>query len=111
MTGENIVLACNVRNDTSATFQLLTRVGERYLEDELRSDTAPQFSYKVGARDEEFLRKDGEDFRRNEIWRDVVDRRTGNVVGEELMKRNCALVKYMPEGVEITDLDAGTATA
>ena len=35
-------------------------------------------------------------WRRNEIWRTVVDRRTGDIVGEELVKRNCAVVKYPP---------------
>lgn len=94
-----------VRNDTEATFQLFTRVGERYLEGELRTDSEPEHSYKVHARHEQFLKKGGEYFRRNEIWRDVIDRRTGNVVGEELMKKNCALVKYMPENVDVIDLD------
>lgn len=94
-----------VRNDTNRTYQLLVGVGERYLEGELRADTAPDFSYKVFARNEQFLKKNGEHFRRNEIWRERIDRRTGNRIGEELVKRNCALVKYMPQGVEVIDLD------
>ena len=35
-------------------------------------------------------------WRRNEIWRTLIDRRTGDAVGEELVKRNCAVVKYPP---------------
>ncbi|WP_203568762.1 VanW family protein [Aestuariimicrobium ganziense] len=95
-----------VRNDTDATFQIFTGVGSRYLEGELRADREMEFSYKVAARDEQFLHKGGEYFRRNEIWRDLVDRRTGQRVGDELVKRNCALVKYLPTGVEVIDLDA-----
>lgn len=95
-----------VRNDTDTTFQLFTKVGERYLEGELRADRELAHSYKVYAKHEQFLRRDGEHFRRNEIWRSLIDRRTGNVVGEELVKRNCALVKYLPVGVDIIDLDA-----
>ena len=95
-----------VRNDTDATFQLFTKVGERYLEGEIRTDVEPTHSYKVLARDEEFLKKGDEYLRRNEIWRDVVDRRPGNTIGDELMKRNCALVKYLPQGVDIVGLDA-----
>ncbi|MEL4504223.1 VanW family protein [Luteococcus sp. H138] len=93
-----------VRNDTDATFQLLTSVGDRYLEGELRCDQEREHSYRVQARNEEFLTKGGEFFRRNEIWRDLINRRTGNRVGDELVKRNCAQVMYLPEGVEIIDL-------
>lgn len=94
-----------VRNDTDRTYQLLTSVGDRYLEGELRTDEPPAYSYKVFARDEQFLKEDGEIFRRNEIWRERIDRRTGERVGEELVKRNCALVTYTPQGVEVIDLD------
>lgn len=87
-----------VRNDTESTFQLLVTVGERHLEGELRSDTPAAHSYKVDARDEQFIRSGDEIFRRNEIWRIVIDKRTGRAVGEELLKRNCALVRYEPSG-------------
>ncbi len=85
-----------VRNDTAHTFQLAVSVGDRYLHGELRSDTRPEHSFKVEARGEEFLRHDGHVYRRNQIWRRVIDRRTGNQVGEELLKKNCALVVYEP---------------
>ncbi|MGJ6979966.1 VanW family protein [Aestuariimicrobium soli] len=94
-----------VRNDTDTTFQLLVGVGDRYLEGELRADQQQSHSYKVFARNEQFLKKDDEYFRRNEIWRELIDRRTGNRDGEELVKRNCALVKYLPQDVAIIDLD------
>lgn len=85
-----------VRNDTDATFVLSTQVGEKYLEGEIRADLELPYSYSVHACNEEFLEYDGQFFRRNEIWRDVIDRRTGNIVGSELLKKNCALVKYLP---------------
>jgi vancomycin resistance protein VanW len=93
-----------VRNDTDATFQILVSVGERHLEGDLRADRELPYSYRVHARDEDFLRYAGEHYRRNEIWRTVVDRRTGGVCGEELVKQNCALVKYVPTGVDVVDL-------
>ncbi|WP_310962857.1 VanW family protein [Nocardioides terrisoli] len=93
-----------VRNDTDATFTLSVAVGERYLEGELRSDREPARSFSVHARNEEFLRHEGRVFRRNQIWRDVIDRRTGNRVDEELMMENCALVVYEPTGVEVIDV-------
>ncbi|HYJ66246.1 MAG TPA: VanW family protein [Nocardioidaceae bacterium] len=92
------------RNGTDLTFQLFVRVGERYLEGELRADRSPEHSYSVHARDEEFLRLGSEHFRRNEIWRDLIDRRTGDRVGSERLRSNCALVKYVPDGVAIRDV-------
>jgi vancomycin resistance protein VanW len=95
-----------VRNDTDHPFQLRARVGERYLHGQLRTDVRPAHSYKVEARGEQFLRRDGQVFRRNQIWRRTIDRRTGDQVGEERMKSNCALVVYEPgPDVEVIDLD------
>lgn len=85
------------------TFTLLVSVGNRYLEGELRADREPTLSYSVHARGEQFLRHQGRVFRRNEIWRDVFDRRTGNRIGEERLESNCALVVYEPD-VEVIDV-------
>jgi vancomycin resistance protein VanW len=95
-----------VRNDTEHPFQLRAWVGERYLHGQLRTDVRPARSWKVEARHEQFLRRDGKVYRRNQIWRRVIDRRTGEQVGEELLKSNCALVVYEPgPDVEVIDLD------
>lgn len=93
------------RNDTESTFQLRIRVGDRYLEGELRADRDQSRSYKVYPENERFYRLGGEYFRANEIWRSVIDRRTGDRLDEELIRSNCALVKYTPQGVHIEDLD------
>lgn len=95
-----------VRNDTDQTFQLRTWVGERHLRGEVRSDVTGPHSYRVHAHDEKFLRFEGQVFRKNEIWRSVIDRRTGDLVDEELLKRTCALVKYLPPESEIIDVVA-----
>ena len=95
-----------VRNDTETTFQVLVGVGDRYLEGELRATDPLPCSYRVAARHEQFLLHQGRHYRRNEIWRTVIDRRTGNTVGEELVKRNCALVTYLPSGVDVVDTGA-----
>lgn len=87
------------RNDTDTTFQIRTQVGDRYLEGEIRTDQPVPHSYSVYAKDERFVRRGDDWYRRNEIWRDVIDRRTGNRIRSELIKKNCALVKYVPEGV------------
>jgi vancomycin resistance protein VanW len=93
-----------VRNDTPVTFQVLVHVGDRYLEGDLRADRPLDRSYRVHARDEQFLRYGGEHFRRNEIWRTVIDKRTGDPLRDELVKRNCAKVMYLPQGVPVLDV-------
>jgi len=97
-----------VRNDTAATFQLRTWVAERHLRGELRADRAMPTSYSVEARAEEFLRIDGQVYRRNEIWRTTRDKRTGDVVRDELVKRNHALVKYAPPEDQVREVYATT---
>ncbi|MDX6374369.1 MAG: vancomycin resistance protein VanW [Nocardioidaceae bacterium] len=98
-----------VRNDTDLTFQVRTWLEDKHLRGELRADRPVDHSYKVEARGEEFirLRHKGDErvWRRNEIWRNVIDRRTGDTVGEELLKRNCAVVKYPPPEHLVIDLD------
>jgi len=93
-----------VRNDTTTTFQLRALVGERHLKGELRADEAMTHSYSVAARAEEFLRvPSGAVYRRNEIWRQVFSKRTGDLLGEECVKRNCALVKYDPDPAKVRE--------
>ena len=82
------------RNDTNTTFQICVDVGEKYLEGEIRADRELPHSYKVFAREEEFLRLGKDTFRRNEIWRSVFDRKTGIHVCNEKIKSNCALLRY-----------------
>jgi vancomycin resistance protein VanW len=92
------------RNDTDQTFQLRLDVGERYLEGEILADTQTESSYRVFSQDERFLRVGADYFRRNEIWRTVIDRRTGTPTRDELIRENVALVKYVPTGVEVLDV-------
>lgn len=92
------------RNDTALTYQLRVTVGDRYLEGTLRADHRQEHSYKVHGEAERFYRLGDDYFRANQIWRTVIDRRTGNRVGEELLRHNCALVKYVPQGVPIEPL-------
>lgn len=93
-----------VRNDSDTTFQLRAWVGERHLRGELRAESRSDLTYQVRARREQFLRYDGRVYRVNEIWRSAISRRTGDVVGEELLKTNCALVKYAPAEHLILDV-------
>ncbi|WP_243057268.1 VanW family protein [Nocardioides sp. SR21] len=86
-----------VRNDTAATYQLRVRVGEQHLRGELRSDRMTPVTYRVEAREDRFVDTASGDVRRvNEIWRTTIDRHTGASLGEELVRRNDARVRYVP---------------
>jgi len=93
-----------VRNDTPHTFQLRVWMTERHLKGELRADALPAYSYRVEGRGDTFWRHEGRVYRTNEIWRRIHRRVDGAAMGEELLKRNCALVKYEPTGpvIEVT---------
>jgi vancomycin resistance protein VanW len=98
-----------VRNDTASTFQLRTWVGDTHLHGELRGDRELPVSYSVEARHEQFdLGEDGQVCRSNEIWRTTTDRGTG-AVGEELVKRNRAVVRYPVDAQAITRPRSTTA--
>ncbi|MFG1906139.1 VanW family protein [Kribbella sp. NPDC048928] len=92
------------RNDTDQTFQLHVGVGDRYLEGEILADVAAASSYRVFSKGERFLRVGADYFRRNEIWRTVIDRRTGTALRDELIRENVALVKYLPVDVPVVDV-------
>lgn len=98
-----------VRNDTDTTYQVLVSVGDRHLDGELRADRPSPFSYRVFARDEAFIKSGDAVFRRNEIWRTVIDKHTGRSLRDELVKRNCALVKYHPTDVDVIDCSLSPA--
>ena len=93
-----------VRNDTRRRSSCVVRVGERHLEGELRTDADPVHRYRVVARaaSSSCGTRDGcSAATRSGGHR--TDRRTGDAVGEELVKRNCALVRLHVAGVDIVD--------
>jgi len=95
-----------LRNDTDTTFQLRVGVGDRYLEGTLAANRPQPRSYKVYAACERFFHAHGEYFRTNQLRRRVIDKATGNQIGDELVRENCALVKYLPTAADIIELAA-----
>lgn len=93
-----------VRNDTPITFQLRVWLDVRHLRGLLLADQRLPVRYHFEAREERFFRLGEEHYRANQIWRSHVDPRTGAVLSEELVKKNCALVKYTPAHVAVIDV-------
>jgi vancomycin resistance protein VanW len=81
-------------NPTDSTFQVKLWITEDYLKGAIYSNQEPSYSYHVFEKDHRFLTKNGKNYRENEIWRKLVDRKTGNQVAEELIVKNFAEVKY-----------------
>jgi vancomycin resistance protein VanW len=97
-----------VKNNTSYTFQINLWLSEKCLEGELRMDTELDYAYHVYEENHKFLKINGEYYRTNEIWRNKIAKlQGGEVLARELITKNFALVKYIPEQYE--EMDASMA--
>lgn len=84
------------RNDTESTFQLKIWLTATDLWGELRADREISETYKIYEANHRFLRRSGEFFRSNEIWRKVMERKTGRHLRDEKLKENFVRVMYEP---------------
>jgi vancomycin resistance protein VanW len=84
-----------LRNPTDDPIQVRVSVGPTHLHGELRAGHAWAHAYHVEERAHRFTRgADGRVRRSNELWRRVVDRRTGRVTGMDRNTVNDSVVKY-----------------
>lgn len=81
-------------NRTDTTFQIRLWLTGQHLKGSILSDAETAYSYHVFERNHRFLKQNGKNYRENEIWRESIDRRTGNKVKEELVVKNFSEVKY-----------------
>ncbi|MFV0388460.1 MAG: VanW family protein [Pyrinomonadaceae bacterium] len=89
-------------NNTKSTYQLRVWVSENHLCGKILVDREPVESFHIIEKKHRFLTKGQQNFRENEIWRRKVDKRTGNTLGEEMLIKNFAEVKYKLEDTETT---------
>jgi vancomycin resistance protein VanW len=83
-----------LHNPHKATFGLEVGLTAEHIKGRLSCSQEWPYSYKVEEREHRFFRDNGGIYRSNELWRRVIDRRTGDTVGEELLMKNRAEVKY-----------------
>jgi vancomycin resistance protein VanW len=81
-------------NPTNHKFQFHVWLTDQHLKGILHCDNELPYSYHLEERNHQFHHIEGKNYRENEIWRRVIDKRTGNVVQEQLMIRNYSEVKY-----------------
>lgn len=85
------------RNDTPHNFQIRLWLTDKCLEGELRVGEELPYSYHVYEREHRFIRRGDMYYRQNEIWRDRIDKVSGKVIDTELVTKNFAEVKYVPD--------------
>ena len=84
-------------NNTDHIFQINLWLSDKCLEGELRINTELNYAYHVIEKDHQFLKIDGQFYRKNEIWRDkILKFESGKIVETELITKNFARVTYMP---------------
>ena len=81
-------------NPTDLTFQVRLWLTDDHLKGAIYSSRETPYSYHVIEKNHKFTTEGEKNFRENEIWREIIDRRTGNRVGEEMLVKNHAEVKY-----------------
>ncbi len=87
-----------VTNNTKYTFQFNLWFSEKCLEGDIRIDKELDYSFHVYEKDHAFLNINGNYYRKNEIWREKIDKfRSGTVLHSEFMTKNFAKVMYVPE--------------
>lgn len=96
-TGTSILynyLDYRFRNDSTNTYQLLVWVNDTHLCGELRSTEALTVKYHIQAENEHFIREDGTVYRKGQVYRNCIDKSTGNLISRDLIKENHAKVMY-----------------
>jgi len=93
-----------VKNDTANTYQLRLWVDDEYLCGELRAIELQSHTFHIHAENEFFSREEGIVYRNGQVYRDVVDRTTGNVLDTQLIRTNHARVMYdVPPSVVVLE--------
>ena len=93
-----------VKNNTSNTYQLCLHVDDEYLCGELRATEQLQYTFHIHAEGEYFSREDGVVYRNGEVYRDTINRETGECVESQLIRTNHARVMYeCPPDMEIQE--------
>ena len=83
-------------NNTEKTFQINLWFTEKHLEGELRVNEDLNLSYHIFEKNHQFIKTNNQFFRQNEIWRNCIDKKSGNILKTELLKNNFARVTYEP---------------
>ena len=86
-----------IKNNTGQPYQLCVHLTEEYLEGKWRALKQPEYSYEVYEKEHRITHEMwGGYVRHNVIGRRVYDRKTGDLVGDEYITENHAVMMYQP---------------
>lgn len=83
-----------VKNNTKQTFQVNIWFDDVYIRGDIRADEYPKYKYHIREKNHRFIKKEDGIYRQNQIYRQAVDRRTGNLCEEKHLFSNDCLIKY-----------------
>lgn len=89
-------LDLRIVNRSELTYQWRLAIRDGELAGALLADRMPEHAYQVFERDPGFDLVDGVPHRHNELWRAILDPRTGERLGEHRLARNHAPTAYRP---------------
>jgi len=90
-------------NNTDNTFQLHIWLTDKTIEGELLVAAELPEAYHIFEREHQFVKTGDTFYRKNEIWRRIIDKRTGNTISETCLTKNNARVSYVPEQYIISE--------
>lgn len=108
-TGTSIMynyLDYRFKNDTDITYQLIIYTTNEYLCGELRANKRQQYKYHIYAENVFFSKETDGVFRNGDVYRVKIDRKTGNHVAKEIIRKNHARVCYNTDNLEVIDMTA-----
>ena len=98
-----------VKNETANTYQLRLCTDDEYLCGELRATELLPHTFHIHAENEYFSRQEGTVYRNGQVFRDTIDRVTGQILESKLLRTNHAKVMYeCPPTVVIKEDSATT---
>ena len=83
-----------VKNETDNTYQLRLSVDDEYLCGELRAQEQLPHTFHIHAENEQFVREGDVVYRNGQVYRDIIDRSTGQCIDSQLIRTNHARVMY-----------------
>ena len=105
-TGTSILynyLDYRLYNGTARTYQLLLYVEGEYLRGELRATQAEPVRFHIHTENERFVQEADGVYRVGQVYRDRVDKRTGDLLEHTLLQENHAKVMYDTAGLAVCD--------
>ncbi len=84
-------------NPTDQEFQMIVYITNEYLCGELRSQKSLDYTYHIKEENQHFELKNDHYYRNNEVYREMVNKQTGEVLDKRLLVKNCSKVLYSDE--------------